>query len=101
VTQFEIERANVTRDSQARVLQLWNRLASQRARVQRLERSMVPIAEASQALAERSRQAGQIGLLDQLIVSRQALDAERELNDALADYQRTRIELELAAGWPL
>ena len=36
-----------------------------------------------------------------LVVSRQALDAERELNDALSDFDSTRIELERAAGWPM
>jgi cobalt-zinc-cadmium efflux system outer membrane protein len=51
------------------------------------------------ATAAKSRQAGQIGLLDQLVVNRQALDAERDLNDALAEYHATRIELENAAGW--
>ena len=51
-------------------------------------------------LSARSRQAGQIGLLDQLLVDRQSLDAERDLNDALADYHTTRIELEQAAGLP-
>jgi cobalt-zinc-cadmium efflux system outer membrane protein len=35
-----------------------------------------------------------------LLVNRQALDAERELIDALADFHNTRIELEQAAGWP-
>lgn len=60
---------------------------------------MVAAAGQSQDLAARSRQAGHIGLLDQLLVNRQTLDAERELNDALAEYHATRIELELAAGW--
>jgi len=34
-----------------------------------------------------------------LLVNRQALDAARDLNDALAEYHATRIELEEAAGW--
>ena len=99
VTQAEVERASVLRDTQARVRQLWSRLTSQRDRVQRLQRVMVPASTDNQQLSAMSRQAGQIGLLDQLIVNRQALDAERDLNDLLAELQATRIELEHAAGW--
>ncbi len=101
MAQAEIERSAATRDSQARVRQLWSRLASQRERAQRLERVMVPASGDNQQLSTKSRQAGQIGLLDQLVVNRQALDAERDLNDLLADLHTTRIELEHAAGWPL
>jgi cobalt-zinc-cadmium efflux system outer membrane protein len=101
VTQAEVERATATRDAQAQVRRLWSRLQSQRERVLRLQRSMLPASADNLQLAARSRQAGQIGLLDQLLINRQALEAERELNDALADYSATQIELELAAGWPL
>ncbi len=100
-TQAEIEHATATRNAQAQVRRLWSRLESQRERVQRLQRSVVSAASSNQQLAARSRQAGQIGLLDQLLVNRQSLDAERELNDALAELYATRIELEQAAGVPL
>jgi cobalt-zinc-cadmium efflux system outer membrane protein len=98
-TQAEIERASTTRDAQARVRRLWSRLDSQRERVARLQRAMVAASTDNQQLAAKSRQAGQIGLLDQLLVNRQALDAERDVNDALAEFHATRIELEIAAGW--
>lgn len=99
MTQAAIERATLVRDGQAQVRRLWSRLDSQRERVMRLQRAMISAASDNQQLAARSRQAGQIGLLDQLIVNRQTLDAERDLNEALADYHTTRIELENAAGW--
>ena len=98
-TQAEIERAAATRDGQAQVRRLWSRLDSQRERVARLQRAMVAASADNQQLAAKSRQAGQIGLLDQLLVNRQALDAERDLTDALAEFHTTRIELENAAGW--
>lgn len=98
-TQAEIERTSTMRDSQAQVRRLWGLLESQRQRVQRLQRAMIPASIDNRQLATRSRQAGQIGLLDQLIVNRQTLDAERDLNDALADFYATRVELEQAAGW--
>lgn len=98
--QARIDREVGARDAQAQVRRLWSRLDSQRERVQRLQRAVVSTSADNQQLAAKSRQAGQIGLLDQLLVNRQALDAERELNDALAEYHATRIELEQAAGWP-
>lgn len=100
VTQAEIERSVAARDGEAQVRRFWARLLSQRERVLRLQQAMVPAALDNQQLAARSRQAGQIGLLDQLVVSRQALDAERELNAAITDFNTSRIELERAAGWP-
>lgn len=98
-TQAEIERTSASREALAQVQRLWAKLDSQRDRVQRLQRTMLQAATDNQHLAARSRQAGQIGLLEQLIVNRQALDAERDLVDALADFHATRIELENAAGW--
>ncbi len=98
-TQAEIERATTTRDAHAQVRRLWSRLENQRERVARLQRAMLSASTDNQQLAAKSRQAGQIGLLDQLVVNRQALDAERDLNDALAEFHTTRIELEDAAGW--
>ena len=94
-----IELTSATRDLQAQIRRLWNRLDSQRQRLQRLRQAMVAAALDNQQLAVKSRQAGQIGLLDQLLVNRQALDAERDLNEALAEFHMTRIELENAAGW--
>jgi outer membrane protein, heavy metal efflux system len=99
-TQAEIERASATRDGLAEVRRLWSRLDSQRQRVARLQRAMIAASTDNQQLAAKSLQAGQIGLLDQLLVNRQALDAGRDLNDALAEFHTTRIELENAAGWP-
>jgi outer membrane protein, heavy metal efflux system len=100
VSTSEIERSSGIRDQEAQVRRLWSRLASQRDRVQRLQSTLLPASADNQQLAAKSRQAGQIGLLDQLVINRQTLDAERELNDALAEYHATRIELENAAGWP-
>jgi outer membrane protein, heavy metal efflux system len=99
LTQVEIERASAIRDGEALVRKLWLRLASQQERVQRLQRAMLPASTDNQQLTVRSRAAGQIGVLDQILVNRQALDAEREVNDALGDLYATRIELERAAGW--
>ncbi len=99
MTQAEVERAAALRDAEVRVRQLWSRLSSQRERIQRLQRVLVPASADNQQLSAKSREAGQIGLLDQLLVNRQAIDAERDLIDLLAEMHTTRIELEYAAGW--
>lgn len=100
LTQAEVERSAGTRDAEAQVRRLWLRLSSQRDRVLRLQDAIVAAARDNQQLATRSRQAGQIGLLDQVQVNRQAVDAERELIEAQSEFDTTRIELERAAGWP-
>lgn len=99
LTQVEVERASAVRDREALVRKLWLRLQSQQERVARLQRALLPASVDNQQLTARSRQAGQIGVLDQILVNRQALDAEREVNEAMGDLLATRIELEQTAGW--
>lgn len=100
LTQVQIERQAAQRDARASVSALWTRLASLEDRIRRLQESVLPALADNQQLSIKSQQAGQIGLLELIVVSRQSLDARRDLIDALADYQSTRIALELAAGWP-
>lgn len=99
LTQAEISRIAGVRDVQAQVQTLWAKLESLRARVRRLQDVVLPALLDNQQLSVKSQQAGQIGLLELIVVNRQALDARRDLNDALVDYQTTRLALELAAGW--
>ena len=68
--------------------------------MRRLQESVLPALTENLNLSLRSRQAGQIGLLELIVVNRQALDARRDLIEALVDYHATRANLELAAGWP-
>lgn len=99
-TQAQIEREAALRDARANVSALWFRLLSQEQRVRRLQESVVPALTENQSLSIKSRQAGQIGLLELIVVNRQALDARRDLNEALSDYHTTRATLELTSGWP-
>lgn len=99
LTQAEISRIAGARDVQAQVQTLWAKLESLRTRVRRLQDVVLPALLDNQQLSVKSQQAGQIGLLELIVVNRQALDARRDLNDALTDYQTTRLALELAAGW--
>lgn len=99
LSQVQIERQTTLRDTRANVNTLWLKLDSLESRVRRLQESMLPALADNQQLSVKSQQAGQIGLLELIVVNRQALDARRDLNDALSEYHATRLELELAAGW--
>ena len=98
-TQAQIDREAAQRDTKANVLSLWTRLASQEQRVRRLQDVVLPALTDNLSLSVKSRQAGQIGLLELIVVNRQALDARRDLIEALTEYHSTRATLELEAGW--
>ena len=100
LTQAEISRNAGIRDAKAQVQALWMKLESLKDRVNRLQDRVLPALLDNQQLSIKSQRAGQIGLLELIVVNRQALDARRDLIDALIDYQSTRLALELAAGWP-
>ena len=99
--QAELERSVAVRDVQALIRRLWSRLQSQRERIERLAATMLPTSNDNQRLIDRSRRSGQISLLEQLVVNRQALDAERDFTEALTELHTTRIELERVAGLPI
>ncbi|MFH7043949.1 TolC family protein [Paucibacter sp. JuS9] len=97
--QAEIERAAAIRDVQAQVRILWSKLDSLKRRVARLRDVVLPALSDNQQLSLKSQRAGEIGLLELIVFNRQALDARRDLIEALTDLHATRIALELAAGW--
>ena len=99
-TQAQITRESAQRDVRAHVVSLWSRLTSQEQRVSRLQTVVLPALTENLSLSVKSRQAGQIGLLELIVVNRQALDARRDLIEALSEYHSTRAALELEAGWP-
>ncbi|QSI78185.1 TolC family protein [Niveibacterium microcysteis] len=101
LTQAQIERESSLRDGEANVRSLHARLQSLQRRVQRLQSVVAPTLGSNAQLSEKSRRAGQIGLLEHIVVSRQALDARRDLIDSQLDFQNTRLALMHAAGRPL
>ena len=96
--QAQIELGTATRDARAGTTALWFKLKSQEQRVRRLQDAVLPALTENLNLSVKSRQVGQIGLLELIVVNRQAVDARRDLIEALSDYHATRIALELAAG---
>lgn len=97
--QVQIERQTALRDTQAEVRVLWSKLRSLQSRVRRLSDSVLPTLGDNEQLSVKSKRAGQIGLLELIVIQRQSLDARRDLLEALTEYQITRIALERAAGW--
>lgn len=98
-TQAQIEREATNRDARAQVIALWERLENIKARVKRLQESVLPSLEENQRLSSISFRAGEIGLLQLLLVNRQVLDGQRDLLDARTDLRLTQVALEAAAGW--
>lgn len=99
LSQARIEREATGRDLRAQVYTLWTKVQSLQARVRRLQDSVLPALADNQQLSVKSQRAGQIGLLELIVVNRQALDVRRDLIDALGDLQAARHTLEAAAGW--
>lgn len=99
LTQTQIENQAARRDTRAQVVALWERLENLKARVQRLTESVLPSLEENQHLSSVSFRAGEIGLMQLLLVSRQVLDGQRDLLDARTELRLAKIALEATAGW--
>ena len=80
---------------------LWTKLQSLSARVERLRATVVPALQKNEALSAKSQKAGQISVLELIVINRQSLVARRDLLEAELDYQLTRLMLEAAIGQPI
>lgn len=99
LTQTDIEKAAAEREAKAQIIATWRKLESLRERVQRLNENILPSLEENQRLASMAFKAGEIGLIDLMVVSRQLVDGRRDGLDALIEMVITSINLEQAAGW--
>ena len=97
--QTRIEREAASRDVRAQVTALWERFNNLKSRVERLRESVLPRLEENRRLSAVSFRAGEIGLLQLLLVNRQVLDGQRDLLDARTELRLTQVALEAAAGW--
>lgn len=101
LTQAQIERQAAGRDTPAQVRALWLKVESLRTRVKRLEDTVLVSLDENQRLSSISYRAGEIGLLQLIVVNRQVLDGRRDLLDARTEWRLATIALEAAAGLPL
>ena len=99
LTQVQVQQQAMQRDARAQVLVLWERMENLKTRVKRLSDSVLPSLEENQHLSSVSFRAGEIGLLQLLLVNRQVLDGQRDLLDARTELRLTQVTLEAAAGW--
>lgn len=99
LAQTQIERQAALRDARAQVIALWQNLESLRARVDRLIESVQPKLEENLRLSSTAFRAGELGLVELLLVNRQVLDGRRDLLDATTELRLTRVAIEEAAGW--
>lgn len=98
LTQVQVQQQALQRDANAQVLALWARWQSLKMRVQRLSESVLPTLEENRLLSTVSYRAGEIGLLQLLLVNRQVLDGQRDLLDARTELRLTQVNLQAAAG---
>jgi cobalt-zinc-cadmium efflux system outer membrane protein len=99
LTLAQLDRQVAQRDTGADVAALWQQRESLNARVAALESSILPTLQENQTLSSKARQAGEISLVQLLLVNRQLLEGWRDLIEALAELRLTQIALEQAAGW--
>ena len=100
LTQAQIERQAADRDIPAQVRALWRNVESLHARVKRLEDQVLVSLDQNQRLSVTAYRAGEIGLLQLIVVNRQVLDGRRDLIEARSNLRLRTIALEAAAGWP-
>lgn len=98
IAQARIERDAALRNSQANVSALWQRSRSLAERVQALRTAILPMLEQNQQLSRKSLEAGEISIVQLLLVNRQLLDGRKDLIDAEKDLRVTDIALRTAAG---
>ena len=96
--QAQVQRQVAVRDGEAAVREQWQRLANLDARLSRLRDSVLARLDENLSLSTKAYRAGEIGIIQLVLVNRQALDARRDYLDALGEFTQARISLELAAG---
>ena len=92
-----IERQAALRDGEAAVRRYWQQISSLESRLRRLSAEVLPKLDENLTLSTKAYRAGEIGILQLIVVNRQALDARREYLEALSEFSEARVAL-LHAG---
>ncbi|MFO1315471.1 MAG: TolC family protein [Burkholderiales bacterium] len=99
LAQVRTERQASERDIPALVRLQWQRVESLRERVRRLETAVIAPLDMNRQLSSKAFSAGEIGLLQLVLVNRQMLEGQRDLLAARTELRMAAIALESAAGW--
>ncbi len=99
LTQAQIERQAGERDVRAAVNAQWARYEQLTSRASRLKSAVLPPLEDNMRLSQIAFRAGEISLIELLLVNRQVLDGRRDMLEVETELRLTQIALERAAGW--
>lgn len=99
LAQARTERQATERDIPAQIRLQWQRVESLRERVRRLESAVIAPLDMNRQLSSKAFGAGEIGLLQLVLVNRQVLEGQRDLLAARTELRLAAIALESAAGW--
>ena len=99
LTQAELEQRAALSSARADLLSLLERYTTLQERVERLRSEVLPAIEENLRLSRRARQAGEIAVPQLLIVSRQAIEARRELLEAQAEQRTAASAIEAATAF--
>ena len=98
LTQAELEQRAALSGARAELAGLFDRYATLEERVGRLKSEVLPAIDENLRLSRRARQAGEIAVPQLLIVSRQAIEARRELLEAQAEQRSVASAIEAATA---
>lgn len=96
LTQAEIEQRSALSTARAGLASLLDVYATLEERVRRLRTEVIPAVEENLRLSRRARQVGEIGAPQLLLVSRQAIEARRELLEAQSEQRQVAVAIEAA-----
>ena len=100
LTQAETEYRAALAAVRAEVAGLVQRQAVLAERVRRLRAEVIPTLDENLQLSRRAREAGEIGVTQLLLVSRQVIDARRELLEAQTELRTVESLLDAAVSQP-
>ena len=98
LTQAELEHLAALSGARAELAGLLDRFATLEERVRRLRSEVLPALDENLRLSRRARQAGEIAVPQLLLITRQAVDARRELLEAQTEQRLVATAIEAATA---
>jgi len=98
LSQAQIALESGQRDAQAAIRTLYEKVQNLQDRVDRLRTSAIPALQENRRLSMKALDAGEISLLQLVVVNRQLLDGQRDLLEARTEWRQATIALQAAAN---